>query len=50
MTDDEYVKNISNISNEELFDNLEDIGHDMYYDRIWKATIKELKRRLGVTT
>ena len=46
MTDKEWMKNIKNISNKELFDSLEHFGFDSYYKDLWYATVKELKRRL----
>ena len=45
MTDEEYIKNISSVSTEELFNSLEYYGYDSYYAVLWRATIEELKKR-----
>jgi hypothetical protein len=45
MSDEEYIKNISSVSTEELFDALEYYGYDSYYAVLWRATIEELKKR-----
>ena len=45
MSDEEYIKNISSISTEELFNSLEYYGYDSYYNDLWRATIEELKKR-----
>lgn len=45
MNDEEYIKNISSVSTEELFNALEYYGYDSYYAVLWKATIEELKKR-----
>ena len=47
MTDKEYIKNISSISTEDLFNSLEYYGYDSYYAELWEATIEELKKRIG---
>lgn len=46
MNDEEYIKNISSISTEELFNSLEYYGYDSYYADLWRATIDELKKRI----
>ena len=46
MSDEEYIKNISSISTEELFNSLEYYGYDSYYSDLWRATIEELKKRI----
>lgn len=46
MTTEEYVKNIQNVSNEGLMEDLEICGHDGYYNGLYYPVIKELKRRL----
>lgn len=46
MTDKEWIANISNISSEELFNQLENIGCDGYYKERWDAIIEELKTRI----
>lgn len=46
MTDKEWIANISNVSSEELFDELENIGCDGYYKERWDATIEELRKRV----
>lgn len=48
MTDNEWLKQIQSISNEELMNSLEWCGHDGYYNSIYYPIIKELRRRLGV--
>lgn len=45
MSDEEYIKNISSVSTEELFNSLEYYGYDSYYTVLWRATIEELKKR-----
>lgn len=46
MTDEEWVKGIKDISNDELLNTLEVCGHDGYYNHIYFPIIKEIKRRL----
>ncbi len=50
MSDEEYIKNISSISTEELFNSLEYYGYDSYYSELWRATIEELKKRIEDAT
>ena len=46
MNNEEYIKNISSVSTEELFNSLEYYGYDSYYAVLWRATIEELKKRI----
>lgn len=48
MTDEEYIKNIATESSINLVENLFSYGHDFYYDDLWRATIREIAKRLGV--
>lgn len=48
MSDKEYIKNISSISTEDLFNSLEYYGYDSYYAELWEATIEELKKRIEI--
>ena len=48
MTDKEYIANIKNVSSKELIDDLIYYGVDNYYYDLWKATLKEVARRLGI--
>ena len=48
MEDKEYIKNISSESSDELIDNLFSYGHDFYYDDLWRATVREIAKRLKV--
>lgn len=50
MTDSEWIANIQNISNAEIFEQLEMIGCDGYYRDIWNACIEELQRRVNNPT
>ncbi len=46
MSDKEWIEQIGMISNRALWNTLIYCGHDNYYDDIYKATVKEIKRRL----
>ena len=46
MTDKEWIEQIKTISDEELMEELEWCGHDGYYNDIYYAIVKEIKRRL----
>ena len=48
MTDEEWRKNISNESNEELLKDLVYFGVDGYYRSLWETALRELSRRLNV--
>ena len=50
MTDSEWIANIHNFSNAEIFEQLEQIGCDGYYRDIWSACIEELQRRVNLTS
>lgn len=50
MTDSEWIANIHNFSNAEIFEQLEQIGCDGYYRDIWSACIEELRRRVNLTS
>ena len=50
MTDSEWIANIHNFSNAEIFEQLEQIGCDGYYRDIWSACIEELRRRANLTS
>lgn len=47
MTDSEWIANIHNVSNAEIFEQLENCGCDGYYRDIWNACIEELQRRVN---
>ena len=46
MTDKEWIEQIEAVSNEELYNSLLYCGHDDYYNNIYRAVVKEIKRRL----
>ena len=50
MIDSEWIANIHNISNAEIFEQLEQCGCDGYYRDIWSACIEELQRRVNNPT
>ena len=50
MTDSEWIANIHNFSNAEIFERLEWCGCDGYYRDIWSACIEELQRRVNLTS
>ena len=50
MTDNEWIANVHNFSNSEIFEQLENIGCDGYYRDIWSACIEELQRRVNLTS
>ena len=45
MTDKEYINSISAMSTQNLLNNLEDFGYDNYYRDLYRATMRELKKR-----
>ena len=46
MTDDEYIANIPNLSNDEIIDSLKSCGHDRYYNKFYYPIVDEIKKRL----
>lgn len=48
MTDEEWLKQIDNVSNDELFKKLVYFGVDGYYYHLWIAVVGELAERMGV--
>ena len=48
MTDKEWIEQINKVSNSELIATLIMCNHDHYYDDIYKAVIKEIRKRLDV--
>ena len=48
MTDEEWIKNIKNISDQELIEELDNCGHDGYYNDLYYSVVDEIKRRLGM--
>ena len=48
MTVSEFSSQVDTISNEELIKQLENCGHDGYYNAIYYSILKELCKRLNV--
>lgn len=49
MTDDEWIKNIPNLTNEDLIDELDYCGYDNYYSKIREPIVAEIVKRLNAT-
>ena len=49
MTDDEWIKSIPNLTNEDLIDELDYCGYDSYYSRIREPIVAEIVKRLNAT-
>jgi hypothetical protein len=47
MSDEEYVANIPNLSNEKLIDGLISCGHDSYYNVMYYPIVDEIRKRLS---
>ena len=49
MTDDEWIKTIPNLTNEDLIDELDYCGYDSYYSKIREPIVAEIVKRLNAT-